>query len=106
MPRNWVVESDNGAQQDGFSRSGCPNDAEDLSPEHVEIETVVDSVCAEPVDEAAHADNRLARVIRHAQICKAEKKIENPASMTITRKIASTTDKVVRRPTLSALPVT
>ena len=66
-------------------------------------ETVHDGLDAEPVDEPAHADDRLSRLDRHVQICNAEKKIENTASVTITRKIASTTDVVVRRPTLSAL---
>jgi len=36
----------------------------------------------------------------------AEKKIENTASMTMTRKIETTTERVVCRPTLSALPWT
>src|SRR6266446_7862066 len=104
--RDRPVEPDDGAQQNRFSRSGRSDDTENLATEDVEIETVVDCFGAEPGDKAAHADDRLARIIRHAQICKAEKKIENPASVTITRKIASTTDNVVRRPTLSALPVT
>src|SRR5579862_5154206 len=41
-----------------------------------------------------------------AQIFKTENRIENAASATMTRKIDSTTDCVVNRPTLSALPVT
>ena len=89
-----------------FFTWGPADDTENLATEDVEIETVVDRVGTEPGDKAAHTDDRLARIIRHVQICKAEKKIEKPASVTITRNIASTTDKVVSRPTLSALPVT
>ena len=112
MPENFdapgdrPVEPDDGAQQHRFARSGRTDDTQNLATEDVEIETVVDCVGAEPGNKAAHTDYRLARIIRHAQICKVEKKIENPASVTITRKIASTTDKVVSRPTLSALPAT
>src|SRR5439155_17605827 len=90
--RNRPVEPNDGAQQHRFARSGRTDDAENLATEDVEIETVVDGLRAEPGDKAAHTDDRLARIIRHAQISKAEKKIENPASVTITRKIASTTD--------------
>ena len=41
-----------------------------------------------------------------AQIRSIENRTEKAASATITRKINSTTDCVVRRPTLSALPDT
>ena len=43
---------------------------------------------------------------RIAQYPRLANRIENSASSTITRKIDSTTDLVVRRPTLSALPTT
>ncbi len=101
-----TVQADDGPQQHRFPGSGGADDTEDLAAEHIEFEAVVDGLVAKPVDKAAHADDRLARRLRHAQICNAEKKIENPASVTMTRKIASTTESVVRRPTLSALPVT
>ena len=106
IARNRSVEADNGSQQHRFPRPGPADDAENFAAEHVEVETVVDCFGSEPVDESTHADDRLARVIWHDQMCNEEKKIENPASVTITRKIASTTDSVVSRPTLSALRAT
>ena len=59
------------------------------------------TVCvAEPVDEAAHPDHDIVGLCRHVQIRSIENRIENTASATITRKIDSTTDWVVSRPTL------
>ena len=101
-----TVEPDDGSQQNRFTRAGRADDTEDFAAEHFEVEAVVDGLVTEPVYKVLHAYDRLVRLIGHGQICKAEKKIENPASITITRKIASTTDNVVSRPTLSALPDT
>ena len=61
---------------------------------------------AKPVDEAAHPDDRFVRMIRHAHIFRIENTIEKAASATMTKKIASTTESVVSRPTLSALRAT
>ncbi len=61
---------------------------------------------AEPRDEAADANDRFARRRHRAHIRSIENSTENAASATITRKIDSTTDKVVSRPTLSALRAT
>ena len=69
----------------------------------IEVETIMHDLGAEPIDQPAYSNDRFSRLVGHAQIRNAEKKIESPASVTITRKIASTTDNVVRRPTLSEL---
>ncbi len=87
----------------------------------------MDRLGAEAGDEAAHPDHDVlggldfrgddsrdldfrhqdaVRLARHDQIPNSENMTENAASATITRKIDSTTDWVVRRPTLSALPAT
>ncbi len=97
------VEPDDRPQQDRFPTSRPANDAKNLAAEHVEVEAVMDNFGAEPVDEAAHADDGFARMLRHGQIPNTEKSTEKAASVTITRKIDSTTDNVVSRPTLSAL---
>ena len=101
-----AVEADNRAQQDRFPGAGTADDAENFAAKDVEVESVMDGFGAEPVDEPMDADNTVGRMSRHGQIWTMEKKIENAASVTITRKIASTTDNVVRRPTLSALRAT
>src|SRR5262249_52759333 len=104
--RGRTVEPDDGSQQDRLTGSRSADDTENFTADHVEVEAVMDDLGAEPINEAAHSDDRLPRLIRHRQICREEKKMENTASVTITRKIASTTDNVVKRPTLSALPAT
>src|SRR5260370_29614935 len=101
-----AIYTDTGAQQSDFPRPRPADHAENFAAEDVEIETVMYRLGPKPVDKAAYADDRFARLTRHAQICNAEKKIEKPASVTITRNIASTTESVVRRPTLSALRAT
>ena len=63
----------------------------------------MDRLGAEPVDEAAHANDRFARMIRHGQIPTMEKKIEKRHRSRSREGSNSTTDSVVRRPTLSAL---
>ena len=95
-----TVEPDDGPQRTDFPDPGSADDTKDFTPEYFKVEAIVDGFAAEPVDKISHTYDRLVRLIWHGQICMAEKKIENPASSTITRKIASTTDSVVRRPTL------
>ena len=57
----------------------------------------------EAADKTANTDDRIFRLLAHWKIFSTEKRTEKAASVTITRKIDSTTDSVVRRPTLSAL---
>ena len=67
----------------------------------IQVQPVMDRLRAEPGDQSAHAD--------HGQLLQTptyENRIEKRASSTITRNIPTTTDRVVSRPTLSALPLT
>src|SRR3546814_4220927 len=70
-----------------------------------EVEAVVHGLRAEPVHQAADLDCRRL-VDRHDQIPSSAKATAKIASRMITRKIDSTTARVVCRPTLSALPDT
>src|SRR3546814_1384459 len=70
-----------------------------------EVEAVVHGLRAEPVHQAADLDCRRL-VDRHDQIPISAKATAKIASRMITRKIDSTTARVVCRPTLSALPDT
>src|SRR5213078_3783272 len=98
-----AVQPDDRSQHHRLAGPRAADDAEHLAAPDIEVDAVVDGLLAEAVDEAAHADHEIVRRIGHRQICSRENRIENIASTTITRKIASTTDNVVRRPTLSAL---
>ena len=97
------VEPDDGSQQHRFAAARPADHAEDLAAQHIEVEAVMHRLGSEPVDQTADLDDRLASNLGHRQIFKIEKKTEKAASATITRKIDSTTERVVRRPTLSAL---
>ena len=101
---DWLIEPDDRPQQNRFPAAGPSDNAEDFAAEYIEIESVMYGFASKTVYQAAHADDRLT--IAHGQIFKVEKTTEKMASVTITRKIASTTDNVVNRPTLSALPDT
>ena len=63
------VEPDDRPQQDRFPAPRPADDAKNFAAEYVEVEAVMYGFGAEPVDEAAHADDRLARLLRHGQIC-------------------------------------
>src|SRR6516162_4917096 len=102
----WPVEAHDRPQQHRFAGSGPAYDADNFTSSNIEIEIVMHRLGAEPIDEPAHADDRFARLPRHAQIFRIVKTIEKAASATITKKIDSTTDNVVSRPTLSALRAT
>src|SRR4029077_7184290 len=108
MPENFdlafrrTVEPDDRAQQHRLSRSGTAHNPDYFAVSDIEIETVMHGLGAKPIDEAPHADNRF----RRAHIFRMEKTIEKAASATMTKKIASTTERVVSRPTLSALRAT
>ena len=97
------VEPDDRPQQDRFPGTGSADDADNFTSPNIEVETVVHRFGAKPVDEPAHPDDRFLRVIRRTHIARKEKTIEKAASATMTKKIASTTERVVCRPTLSAL---
>ncbi len=95
-----LLEPQDGAQQDRLAGPRAADDGDDLAAPHLEIDAVVDRLAAEARDQVAHADDGFAhRPIR-------EKKMEKPASKTITRKIDFTTERVVWMPTLSAEPET
>ncbi len=100
------VEADDGAQQHRLAAARAADDAQHLAAPDIEIEAVMHRLRAEPRHQPAHPDHDIVLVFRHRQIFRIENRIENAASATMTTKIDSTTDCVVRRPTLSALPVT
>jgi ribosomal silencing factor RsfS len=52
----------------------------------------VDHLFPEGIDEVADADDVIVAVFGHRQIFNIEKMMENAASVTITKKIDSTTD--------------
>ena len=88
---------------------GTADDAEHLAAADIEVEVVVKCVAAESQLTAADPDRRtspssVGPVSDAADM--RDDRIENAASSTITRKINSTTERVVSRPTLSALRVT
>src|SRR3990172_7509114 len=106
-----AVEADDRAQQNRLAAARSADDAEDLARLHVEVEAVMHDLSAELSAQAPDRDHRLRGFRgcrRHAPtyMPRRENRIENRASKTITRKIDSTTDWVVSRPTLSALPRT
>ena len=106
-PRHRPVKPDDGAQQHRLAGARAADDAQHLAAPHIEIETVMDDLRAERVDQTADPDDGVAvRIGCHVQIFSTENTIENAASVTMTKKIDSTTDWVVSRPTLSALRVT
>ena len=73
-------------------------------PLDLEVEPVVHHLGPEAGAQTADPhDGGLARAVHMPS---AEKTTEKIASNTITRKMATTTDRVVLRPTLSALPST
>src|SRR5690242_1335537 len=100
------IEPDDRAQQHRLARARASDDSQNFAAPHIEIDTVMHRLGAKSIDEAPHPNDRLARLFNHTQIRSMEKTIENPASATMTRKIDSTTAKVVCRPTLSALRAT
>src|SRR5581483_9920337 len=105
---NRLVEPDDRAQQHRLARAGAADDAHHLAAPDIEIQMIVHDVIAEGVHQAAHLDHHVAPPARlpvaaHAQIPRIENRIEKPASNTMTRKMDSTTERVVSLPTLAAL---
>ena len=112
-----LVEPDDGAQQHRFAATRTADQSNDLAAEHVEVEMVVDDVVAELCAHPAQLEDDLSPVSmvddlaafrgRLGHHTPASRKImENTESRTITQNIASTTERVVSWPTLSALPLT
>jgi hypothetical protein len=71
----------------------------------VEIDMVVDNPAVKPVDRPACFDDHIIQLIayRRYQIPNTENMMEKTASRKITKKIPSTTARVVSWPTLAAL---
>src|SRR5262249_28942392 len=111
-----TVQSDDRAQQHRLAGARTADHAQHLAPADIEIEPVMDHLLAEAGDEAANRNDRLSGIDRSAATAvgpavlghtwSAENMIEKKASKTMMRNNDSTTDWVVSRPTLSALPVT
>src|SRR5215472_14203094 len=105
--RDRAVEPDDRAQHDRLAGTRPTDDTHHLAAPHFEIDTVVDDLWTERIHHIADAnDDIIAGGVVHRHTFSTEKTIENAASVTITKKIDSTTDCVVNRPTLSALRVT
>jgi hypothetical protein len=67
LSRSWPVQPDYRPQQHRLAGTRTADNAEDFAADDIEIETVVDRLGAEAVDEAAHADDRLDRLLRHVK---------------------------------------
>ena len=68
----------------------------------IQVDMIVQQLVAEAVDQAAHPDDRFF-VRWFVHIPSTENMTEKAASSTITRKTLSTTERVVKSPTLAAL---
>jgi len=96
-----VLQPDDGAQQHRLAAARGAHHAQNLAAQHIEVEALMDNGLAEAVGQPADGDDRLCHQIPHSA-----KKIENSASPTITRKIATTTEREVRLPSESVSPST
>ena len=90
-------------QQHRLARAGAADDREHLAGPDLEVDPVVHHLCAEA---GAQPPDPHDSLVRGRHMPSDEKTTEKIASNTITRKIATTTESVVLRPTLSALPST
>ena len=88
------LKAADGPQQHGFASTRAANDAEDFAPVDIKIKVLVNDMAAELVVQAADAnDNVLVWRVDHTPTC--AKKIENMASVTMTAKMAATTEDEV-----------
>src|SRR5216684_4496634 len=95
-----LLQTDDRAQQHRLAAARAADDSDHLAAMDIEVEAVMHRLPAEAGHQPAHPDHDVVGACRHRQILSSEKRIEKPASATITTKIDSTTDWVVRRPTL------
>ena len=99
----WACQTDHRAQQDGLAGAGSADNTHDLAGPDRQRQVVVDDLrtkrSTQPVDL-----NHIRNVGCHMPMI--AKKTENAASNVMTRKILSTTERVVSAPTDSALPPT
>src|SRR4029077_1211787 len=104
-----LVEADDGAQENGFAAARAAHYPQHFAAIDVEIQMVVDDLGTEAGDQAADPDDHIFLVL--VRLCgraahhtpRTENMTEKAASNTITRKTDSTTERVVRSPTLAAL---
>ena len=82
-------------------RHGMRHRAHHLAAAHIQVEMVMDDLAAEAVHQPAHLDDDV--LLRRHHTPSTENMTEKAASMTITRKMPSTTERVVSMPTLAAL---
>ena len=83
------LQSKHGPQQHGFAGTRAADDGEDLTATHLQIQTIVHPMVAKLGHKALHGSGD-----RH-QIPSCVYRIEKMASAMITRKMASTTARVV-----------
>jgi hypothetical protein len=96
-----ALQADDAAQKHRFTAARGADDTQNLAPAHVEVQVLVDRILAEPVGQVANGDDG---IVHHTP--QTEKKIEARASTTMTRKIATTTEREVRLPSESVFPAT
>ena len=96
-------QPDDGAQQDRLAGARAADHAQHLAAIDIKIEVIVDDSVVKAVDQAPHLDDDVFFLLLRHQIPKTENMTEKAASITITRKMPSTTARVVSRPTLAAL---
>src|SRR5690242_8641517 len=97
-------QADDGAHQDRLAGTRAAHEAEDFAAIDIEIEVIEHDGVAETNHQIAHFDDDI--LARHGHVPIAAKKMANMPSSTMTRKIDSTTDAVVCRPSDSADPLT
>ena len=98
-----LVKADDGAQQHRLAGAGAAHHAQNLAAINIEIQMIVHDLGAEACHQALDMnDDILVAFFRH-HTPRTENMMEKAASSTMTRNTDSTTERVVRSPTLAAL---
>ena len=101
------VKADEGLEQHRLTGSRSSGDANDFARLDIEVDSVVNHLRTESVDDASRGNYRLGiRRGLNIHMPSLSNRMENNASRARTTKIALTTALVVSRPTLSAEPLT
>src|ERR1700730_2059271 len=96
-PGGRAPQSQNRAQQHRLAGARSTDDTEDFIRLNLHVETVMNELRAETVNQAAHPDDgALNRVGHQKSIC--TKRTANTASASMTMKMDCTTATVVNRP--------
>ena len=104
-PSSRLVQHDDFLEQSRFSATARPGDGEHFAALHREADVVMEQRLPQAGDQAFHFDDgRLTASHQRKPRRVALARMENMASAMMIRKMDCTTDRVVRLPTLSALP--